>query len=111
MNNTFTAPMELWQGLLSEIELTQYQSDLEIHAQILGIQVKRHTYELVSNQHSLTLQDAIKGLRKGTFNAIQLCYDYDNRVWCDTLLKRNQGFALIRSYGLIQGLYNYYSAA
>lgn len=35
-------------------------------------------------------------LRDGLVRGVQLIYAFDGQVWCDTLLRRGDGFALVR---------------
>jgi hypothetical protein len=98
MNTAFAPPTELWQGSMDEQQLGQYQLDLEQHAEILGIQAKRTPRAMVDHQDGIKLAAAMRGLLAGEFRAIQLCYSYDNRVWCDTLLRQAKSFTLIRTY-------------
>ncbi len=98
MNTAIAPPKELWQGSMDEQQLGQYQFDLEQHAEILGIQAKRSPRTMVNHQDSINLTAAMRGLLAGEFRAIQLCYSYENRVWCDTLLRQADSFTLIRTY-------------
>jgi hypothetical protein len=98
MLKAYTPPQELWQGTLSHAELDQYRDDLMANAVMLGIQAKRSTNEMVDSIQALTLEQALSGVLTGRFRAIQLCYSYDNRVWCDTLLRQTQCYTLIRTF-------------
>ncbi len=67
-------------------------SDLATCARVLSV-VPRRSARTMIDEAPVDLASAERGLRDGSFRAVQIRYRYDEREWCDTLMPLPAGAA------------------
>ena len=86
----------LCDAVLNEPTLDRLCFDLMNCTELLEVIVKARKHQLVSNKN-VCLDRAMKQLRFGLVNAIQIRYRYDNALWLDTLMNTPSGVRLVRA--------------
>lgn len=77
--------------MLDEDSLEQLFEELQKHAVILEVKEKSSAVEYSKDDST-----AFERFRTGQTHAIQVCYRYDDAIWCDTIRRGASGYQLIR---------------
>ena len=85
----------MWDGFLDAATLQQYFTDLFNHAHIIAVTEKQSATEN-AGPDSLDLARAQLRLVNGQAQRLQIRYLYDDRQWCDTLIRQGDRIKLVR---------------
>lgn len=85
---------DVWETSLDDFILDELLTELRHKAVILAVQEKQSAIEYTSGGKNP--ETVFERLRKGQTHAVQIYYRFESKKWCDTILKRPEGFHLIR---------------
>jgi len=85
----------LWNGTLDRAAVEQLFADLAAHAEVLAVLEKGGPGQYCAADRP-TLADAREHLFDGLVRGVQLRYQYEGRLWCDTLLAVEGGYRVVR---------------
>jgi hypothetical protein len=86
---------ELLQGTLSPKEIQDLATDLQSIAELQSVIVKRGA-ESRAKPDEVPLQEALDELQAGTVTGVQIRYAFQDRDWCDTLIREGEAIRVIR---------------
>lgn len=90
------APLpDLWNSLVDQDTLDELIRDLLQHAVILGVQEKHSPTEHINEQPVDSIQ-TIERFREGKSRAIQIHYRFEEKNWCDTIIRQGMQFKIVR---------------
>jgi len=90
----FTPP-PLHEGRLDEAGLAALFADLRACARLLSVRGKGGA-EQHSGQAGADLDEAERALRDGRWRGVQVRYAYEGAHWCDTVLRDEAGYRVVR---------------
>lgn len=85
----------LWNAVVDQETLDELISDLQQHAVILGVQEKHSPTEHI-NEELLDSIQTIERFRQGVSRAIQIHYRFEEKNWCDTIIRHGQQYKIVR---------------
>lgn len=85
----------LWNGTLDRAAVEQFFADLAAHAEVLAVLEKGGRAQYCEAARP-TLTDAREHLLAGLVRGVQIRYQYEGRLWCDTLLAVAGGYRVVR---------------
>lgn len=94
MNQEAPLP-DLWNALVDQETLDELIRDLQQHAVIMGVQEKHAPTEHI-NEEPVDSTLAIERFRQGVSRAIQIHYRFDDKNWCDTIIRLGLQYKIVR---------------
>ena len=92
------ATPELFEGLLDGQQVAALFADLREHADIRRVQVRSAAPAGIGvSDRTVPLAEARRLLQEGSVAAVQIYYDFDGKVWCDTLFPTRDSVRLLRA--------------
>lgn len=92
MNETEPALPDVWTAHLDNGACDQLLSELQTQASILSIREKQSAL-----QYSKDGLSPVERFKTGQSYAIQICYLFQGKEWCDTLVRQPTGIKLVRT--------------
>lgn len=94
-NSEGPPPPPMCDAWLNDAKLAELFDDLAGLTEIVGIQVKAGPQVQVSDSQT-SLTSARELLNTGQVRGVQIRYRYQGHEWCDTIMRINERYRLIR---------------
>lgn len=85
----------VFEGHLDDEAFEAFLRDLEACAAVREVRV-RGSRPNPLNDESIALRDAAEQFRHGSARGMQIRYEHDGALWCDTLSRGSQGIRVVR---------------